>query len=38
MQYEIFWQGMHYEIMHYEQVNCTINPYPTAQEVRKTEN
>ena len=22
MQYEIFWQGMHYELMRYEIVNC----------------
>jgi len=23
MQYEIFWQGMHYELMHYELVYCS---------------
>jgi len=23
MQYEIFWQGMRYELMHYELVYCT---------------
>jgi len=22
MQYEIFWRGMHYELMHYELVYC----------------
>jgi len=25
MQYEIFWRGMHYELMHYELVYCTVN-------------
>jgi len=24
MQYEIFWQGMRYELMHYELVYCTL--------------
>jgi len=23
IQYEIFWRGMHYELMHYELVYCT---------------
>ena len=24
MQYEIFWRGMHYELMHYELVYCKV--------------
>ena len=38
MQYEIFWRGMHYELMHYELVYCTTNqpiPRPSAPMVVK---
>jgi len=28
MQYEIFWQGMHHDLMHYELVYCNISYGP----------